>query len=102
MKTNLHPKARFAWAALKTYQAVGEIPGETTKYTIVDLLADLMHLCAPLDDVSFEDVLSLARKHFDVEVEERARGLCHFCHGSLNPTTSDCLIPGCKFYKEFR
>lgn len=102
MKLKLHPKARFAWAALKTYQAVGDIPGSTTKYTIVDLLADLMHLCAALDDVSFEDVLNLARRHFDVEVEERARGLCHFCHGPLNSTTRDCLVPGCKFYIETR
>jgi len=68
MPTN-RERADHAWEVVRFYNE--DPPGENRKDSegIVDLLADLMHLCEE-EKYDFEDMLRVARDHFVAEREE--------------------------------
>jgi hypothetical protein len=66
-------KGRYSWAqtALDAYTAAkGEQPDEAD---IVDLLADLMHLCWQKSPMAFNQAMATAQMHFDCEIQGRGQ-----------------------------
>jgi hypothetical protein len=68
MTTNAR-RAERAETALRTYVEAKDETYEASSSEIADLMADLLHLTASLDegDDPVESVLRLARLHFDAE-----------------------------------
>jgi hypothetical protein len=69
MPTN-DERADWAQQAVDVFADLTGQVNESNKTNIIDLLADLMHLCNQTADLDFLDLVERAALHFDCEVGE--------------------------------
>jgi hypothetical protein len=63
-----HQRAIHADIALETYSLKTGCVDEPDETWVIDLLSDLMHMC-DRDKLNFEDLLRIARGHYQSEAE---------------------------------